>query len=110
MPRHRPLHRYPRSYFECFERAQEEPWDMECEDFNRARYIRADLYNLRAAVRAQCILDPDNETLAEQYILMENIVIRQDNNVLHFSSRKYKNEVIVDAALHPKKSIEDVFK
>lgn len=108
MSRHRPLHRYPREYYECFERAQTAPYDMECESELRARYIRADLYNLRAAVRAQCQLDPDNEVLSEQYLLMENIVIRQTNNTLHFSARKYKNEEHIRAALHS--DIVDVFK
>ena len=109
MPRHRPLHRYPREYFECFERTQHEPWEMECEDTMRARYIRSDLYNLRAAVRAQCQLDPDNEALAEQYILMENIVIKQDDNILRFSARRYKNETHIAQALS-KKDITDSFK
>lgn len=76
----------------------------------RARYIRADLYNLRAAVRAHCLLDPDNSTLAEQYVLMENVVIKQEDNKLFFSCRKYTNEEHIRAALHPDAKLEDIFK
>lgn len=76
----------------------------------RARYIRADLYNLRAAVRAHCTLDPNNVPLAEQYVLMENVVIRQEDNKLFFSCRKYTNEEHIRAALHPDSKLQDVFK
>ncbi len=110
MPRHRPLHRYPREYYQVFEKAQAGPYSAHFDSAQQAKYVRSDLYNLRAAVRAAIILDPDNAELSEQYLLMENVVIRLDDCSLHFSSRKYRNEERLRRALEkPSQEITNVF-
>ena len=99
MPRQRPPHRYPVEYYALFEQAQRGPFSLVCENESRARYIRADLYNLRSAVRDTLRVDPSQADLAEQYLLMENIVIECDNNTLHFRVRHYANVEHIRSAL-----------
>jgi len=109
MPRQRPPHKYPVEYYALFERAQHAAFSLECENAARARYIRADLYNLRSSIRSCLQIDPDQAEMAERYLLMENIVIECDNNVLHFRPRVYANVEHITKALSTN-SILSVFK
>lgn len=91
MPRRRPLHKYPDEYYELFERSQREPFELEFDSHERARYLRDELYALRASVRDTLAVDPETPELAEQYLLMENVVIELDDRKLKFRVRSYAN-------------------
>ena len=106
MPRRRPLHRYPHEYYELFEKANRAPFSLDFDNTSRATRVRGELYYLRAAVRDAVALDPSESSLAEQYILMEPIVISQQNERLHFRKRNYVNLEPIRKAT----SILDAFK
>lgn len=106
MPRSKPLHRYPQEYYALFERAQQADFSLPFENAARARYVRGELYNMRARIRDALQIDPDQPELAQHYILMENIVIEKDDNVLHFHRRRYKNAAILQTSLERQRAID----
>ena len=105
MPRSKPLHRYPQEYYALFERAQEGDFSLPFENAARARYLRGELYNMRARIRDALAMDPAQPELAEQYIIMENIVIEKDDNVLHFHKRRYKNAAILQTTMERQEKV-----